>query len=339
MADFIAVAGATVFIGVLAVILGLSLLGLDRFLVARMQARLGPPLRQPFLDTIKLMAKENVCPENAIPWLFHGAPLVAVGSSITILLYLPLVGLPPLLGDRGDVVLILYLLAVPSLAMVVGGFASGSPYATIGSQREIVTMISYELPLATTVVAVAWALTQAGVPQPFSMSSISANPIWGHVGPIGVAGFVLLLGATLVVTPAELGKVPFDSPEAETELAGGLLVEYSGRNLAMFFISQGVRGVVVAAFVVGVFFPYNLSPWLGLPPSPVVPIAEKELWPLLVDLAFFFVKIGVVLFFAVSLIRIAMARFRINQVVSIYWKVIGLAGLIGLLLVTLDAGR
>jgi len=171
------------------------------------------------------------------------------------------------------------------------------------------------------------------------MTSIMQHPVWELSGPIGIAGFILLLGAMLVVTPAELGKIPFDSPEAETELAGGLLVEYSGRNLAMFFISQGVRGLVVASLVVGLFFPYNLSQWLELPTSVVVPIAGKELYPFLVDVGFFFVKIGVVMFFAVSLIRIAMARFRINQVVTIYWKVIGLTGLIGLLLVMMDAGR
>ena len=339
MVELIPVAGATVFIGVLAIVLGLSFLGIDRFLVARMQARIGPPLRQPFLDTIKLMAKENLCPENAIPWLFHGAPIAAVASSITILLYIPLIGLQPVLGDRGDVVLVLYLLAVPSLAMVVGGFASGSPYATIGSQREMVTMISYELPLATTVMAFAWKLTQAGVNQPFSLTSISQNPVWEISGPIGIAGFILLLGSTLVVTPAELGKVPFDSPEAETELAGGLLVEYSGRNLAMFFVSQGVRGLVVASLVVALFFPYNLSPIFDLPESVVVPIAQKQLWPLLIDAGFYFAKMATVMFFAVSLIRITMARFRINQVVTIYWKIIGLAGFMGLILVMIDAGR
>lgn len=339
MGELAAVAGATVFIGLLGVVLGLSFLGVDRVLVARMQARIGPPLRQPFLDTLKLMAKENVLPRNAIPWLFHGAPVAAVATTITMLLYLPLVGLPPLLGDGGDAVLLLYLLAVPSLVMVVGGFASGSPYATIGAQREMVTMVSYELPLATTVIALAWKLGELGIAQPFSMTTIADNPIWGSVGPIGMVGALLLLGAMLVVAPAELGKIPFDSPEAETELAGGLLVEYSGRNLAMFFIAQGVRSLVVASLIVALFFPYNLSPAFDLPASVLVPIANKELWPLLIDAGFFFVKLGLVMFFAVSLIRIAMARFRINQVVTIYWKVIGMAGVFGLLLIVLDAGK
>ena len=109
--------------------------------------------------------------------------------------------------------------------------------------------------------------------------------------------------------------------------------------IAMFFVSQGVRGLVVASLVVALFFPYNLAPLLDLPESVVVPIANKQLWPLVIDAAFFFVKMAVVMFFAVSLIRIAMARFRINQVVTIYWKIMGLAGVIGLILVMMDAGH
>ena len=135
------VIGAIV-IAFLGIVIGLVYKGIDRKLAARMQARVGPPIRQPFLDFFKLMIKENIVPENAVPWIFNGAPIMALVSSITILLYLPVGNIPPILSGYGDIVLIIYLLTLPAIGMVVGGFASGSPYANIGAQREMVMMMS-----------------------------------------------------------------------------------------------------------------------------------------------------------------------------------------------------
>ena len=149
------------------------------------------------------------------------------------LVYIPLGGLGtgvPLAGG-GDAILALYLLMLPGLAMVVGGFASGSPYAAVGAQREMVAMVSYEVPLAMTVMTYAWRLAEAGVAEPFSLQTMAAHPIWAETGPFGWVGAAILLGTMLLVLPGELGRIPFDAAEAETELAGGALVEYSGRSL------------------------------------------------------------------------------------------------------------
>jgi formate hydrogenlyase subunit 4 len=306
---------------------GLGILGIDRKLAAHMQARIGPPLRQPFLDFRKLMRKENIIPENAIPWLFNAAPVFALVSSISILLYLPIGGLPPVLGTYGDIILVMYLLTVPALAMVVGGFASGSPYATVGAQREMITMIAYEFPLATVLIALAWRLSVLGIANPFSLSALTAAPVWGMAGPLGLVGAVLLLIVLILVTPGELSRVPFDTPEAETELAGGLMVEYSGRNLAMFYLAQGVKTVAMTSVIVALFFPWGLSGFL--PGGPVVGAV--------VDFIFYIVKVLAVVFVSVSFIRVAMARFRINQVVTMYWVFIGGLGILGLLLLVLDS--
>ncbi|MCU0632467.1 MAG: NADH-quinone oxidoreductase subunit H [Methanolinea sp.] len=306
---------------------GLFLLGVDRKLAAHMQARIGPPIRQPFIDVAKLLQKENIVPANAIPCLFHLAPVIALVSSIVVLFYLPVGSILPVLGVYGDLVLVMYLLAVPALAMVAGGFASGSPYATVGAQREMVTMIAYEFPLAIVVIGVAWRLGAAGLPLPFTLGTIAANPIWTLVGPVGFIGALLLLLVLAVVTPAELSRIPFDTQEAETELAGGLLVEYSGRNLAMFYLAQGVKTLVFAAVIIAIFFPWNLSGLLAMPPWLA--------WP--ADLLFFLVKSILVLFFAVTLVRVGMARFRINQVVSLYWVYLSVIGFLGLILLMADA--
>ena len=318
-------AGA-VLVAAFSIIIGLLLMGFDRIVAARMQARIGPPLTQPFTDVRKLLAKENVVPENAIPWLFNLAPIIALASAITILFYLPIGGFAPVLSGGGDLILVMYLLTLPALALVAGGFASGSPYATVGAQREMVTMIAYEFPLAIVVVAIAWRLAAAGISLPFSLATIEANPVWGLVGPLGAIGLLILLIVLLIVTPAELSRVPFDTPEAETELAGGILVEYSGKNLALFSLTQGVKTVAMASLVVALFFPYRLAAIAGI----------SGFVGAVIDLLFYILLITLVAFISVSVIRVSMARFRINQVVSVYWIYLAIAGLAGLLLVMVD---
>jgi len=310
------------------IIFGLLYKGIDRKLSAHMQGRIGPPIRQPFRDIVKLFTKENIVPENAIPWVFNLAPLVGLAASISILLYLPIGGFDPIAASKGDLILILYLLIIPSLALVIGGFASGSPYATVGAQREMATMIAYEFPLAIIIITMAWLIgTNPQVNAvPFSITTLTQYPVWNLVGIPGMIGLIILLFVLVLVTPAELSKIPFDAPEAETEIAGGLLTEYSGRNLGMFYLTDAVKTVVMATLIVALFFPYNLSPLLGLDNIPAY----------IIDIIFFLVKIFLVILFSVSLIRVAIARLKIDQIVYTYWVWLTLIALVGLILVMWD---
>ncbi len=319
--------GGTVVLAILSIIVGLFLAGIDRRIVAHMQARMGPPLSQPFTDVKKLFAKQSIVPANAIPWLFNLMPIVALASSIAVLLYLPFGSLAPILGDAGDMILVLYLLIVPSLALVIGGFASGSPYATVGAQREMVSMIAYELPLAVSVIIIAWRLMAANIANPFSFTTLMQTSVWDVVGPLGIIGLLILLILFAWITPGELSKIPFDTPEAETELAGGILVEYSGRNLGVFSLAQAVKTVAMIAFGVIILLPWNLSPVFGLTGTGAAAI----------DLVFFFVKVVIVSILSVTVIRTMMARFRITQVVKVYWFVFGGLGIAAIILLMLDA--
>jgi formate hydrogenlyase subunit 4 len=317
----------TIGVAIFGVVFGLLYKGIDRKISAHMQGRIGPPIRQPFRDVRKLFTKENVVPENAIPWIFNFAPLLGLVATISILLYLPVGGFNPILSWSGDLILILYLLIIPSLAMVIGGFSSGSPYATVGAQREMATMMAYEFPLAIIIISIAWKLTQVGAENVFALSTIAASPVWEAVsGPLGIIGFLILLLVLVIVTPAELSKIPFDAPEAETEIAGGLLVEYSGRNLAMFYLTDGVKTVVMASIIVALFFPYNLSPLAG---------AEGYLAHAL-DALFYLLKVFLVVLFSVTLIRVGIARLKIDQIVYTYWIPLTLISLVGLILVMWD---
>jgi len=307
---------------------GMLYRGVDRKLSAHMQGRIGPPIIQPFRDVQKLLMKESIIPDGSIPWLFTAAPFICMIASTLLLLYIPLFGQKALLGSTGDAILVLYLLIVPSLAFVLGGFASSSPYATVGAQREMVIMMSYEFPLAVTIVAIAWRISHATGANPFMLSTIAEYPIWNLVGPLGAIGSLILVFTLIVVTIGEVAKVPFDIAEAETEIAGGLLVEYSGRNLCLFYIADIIKAFAMVSLVVVLFFPYNLSLAIGIG-APILAF--------IIDALFFLFKVFGVMFLSIILIRTAMARFKISQASTIYIVAMTLIALVGLILIWADA--
>ena len=316
----------TIILAVVGAFFGLLYRGIDRKLSAHMQGRVGPPIIQPFRDVQKLLMKENIIPDGAVSWLFTAAPFVCLIVSVVLLLYIPMFGQPAFLGSTGDAILILYLLIIPALALVAGGFASSSPYATVGAQREMVILMSYEFPLAMAIVALAWRIGHATGANPFMLSTIAEYPIWNLVGPMGIIGSLILLFTLLVVTPGEVSKVPFDIAEAETEIAGGVLVEYSGRNLCLFYLADIIKAFAMSALIVALFIPYNLSPIFGLSAAPAV----------VVDVVFFLIKVFAVMFFSIVLVRTAMARFKISQASWIYIIAMTLIALVGLILIWVD---
>jgi len=319
---------------VIGLVLSLSLKGFDRKFAAWLQARVGPPLRQPFYDVFKLMQKENLIPERAVGWAFNGAPIIALAASLVLLLFVPLGPVDgivkdymPVLGGYGDLILIIYLFAIPGLMMAVGGFASGSPLATIGAQREMVMMMSYEFPLAIVVLSLAYRISHfSGVENVFSMETLVLNPGWDHVGVLGVVGMVLLGVVIFLIIPSELSKIPFDAPEAETEIGGGIIAEYSGVNLALFYIADAVKTVAFASLFVALFFPYNISPAWDLTGGGAFAA----------DLLFWVLKVELVYFLGVTVIRVGAARLKIDRLSWLYLVPLSGLALVGALLMYLD---
>jgi formate hydrogenlyase subunit 4 len=282
--------------------------------------------------------KESIIPDGAVSWLFKAAPFICLITSALLLLYIPMFGQKALLGGFGDAplfgdaLLVVYLLILPSLAFAAGGFASSSPYATVGAQREMVLLMSLEFPLAVAVVSLGWRighdttqLTPAA--NPFMFSTIAEYPIWSLVGPLGIIGSLILVFTLLVATSGKSAKVPFDVAEAETEIAGGILVEYSGRNLSLFYLADIIKAFAMSSLVVALFIPYNLSPLVGI--GTPVPAG-------IVDGLFFLVKVFAVMFISVSVIRTAMARFKISQASWVYIIALTLISLVGLILIAVD---
>ncbi|MCK4390816.1 MAG: NADH-quinone oxidoreductase subunit H [Desulfobacterales bacterium] len=310
-------------LGLFAIFCGLLYKGFDRKIAAHMQHRVGPPIIQPFLDVSKFMIKDTVQPERALSWLYNSAPIICLASVITLLLYLPFGNLAftPVLSGQGDVILVLYLLPIPALAMILGGFASSSPIATVGAQRKMITMMSYEFPLVVVIISIAWKLNQLYPGHSvFSLAFIYSHPLWGEMGLLGNIGMLLLLLSLILVTPGQLGTVPFDVCEASPEIAEGLVTEYSGRNFALFYLSDAVKTVAIGTLTIVLFFPYDICPVIGLDGPAAFAL----------DFLFFLVKLFLIVILTVTLPRTATARLKISQVLMSYWGITTGIALLGL---------
>ncbi|KPU63276.1 CO-induced hydrogenase subunit K [Thermococcus sp. EP1] len=298
--------------------------GLDRKLVARMQRRMGPPLLQPFYDFLKLVSKEAIIPRDSNK-LFEIAPVLALAASISLLAYTPL-GFGPLFATKGDVLVFLYLLALIAFIRVIGGVSSGSPYAQIGAQREIIMLASREVSMMLGLFAILWRLAKLGAERPFSLETLYQYNIWEIGTPLTIVGTLILLIVFIFWLASEIEVGYFNIPEAETEVAEGPMAEYSGRHLALFKLSSALKEFASASLVVAIFFPWGLSGYLGM----------SGIGAIFVDLVFHTIKVFIVLFVSMSVFRAVTGRLRITQAVNLFWSRILPASIIGAILLAMD---
>lgn len=301
----IALFNILIFPGVIFLVL-FSLLAefVDRKLYARLQNRVGPPWYQPLADFIKLLAKEDIVPEEANIHMFKLMPLFSLTSAITSFFYIPLWGINSLYAFNGDVIVVLYLLTIPTLTFFIGGWYSTSLYARIGSVRALTQLFAYEVPLFMGILAAAllantWSLSEMTL-------FYTQHP---HYWVFNIIGFVVSLIALL----GKLEKVPFDIPEAETEIVGGSFTEYNGRLLAFFKLTLDVEMVVGASLLAAVFLPF------GLTTRPII------------GFIFFILKVFFIIAI-ISLLRTLFARLRIDQMIRFCWKYLAPVALLQLLI-------
>jgi len=217
----------------------------DRKITARVQFRKGPPLLQPFYDFFKLLlVKETILPKHGSGFIFLLAPLLALfGATMAgLFILLPLFNIET--GFRGDIIVIFYLLTLPSFSYIIGALASGNPLGAVGASREMKLIISYELTFLLLVAAV---IMKSGLQ--FDLNSVIAAQ---QSGPpfIGSISGVLLFIAGIFCVQAKLALVPFDMPEAEAELASGIYIEYSGPPYAMIRLAKYIMLFILPAFLV-----------------------------------------------------------------------------------------
>jgi NADH-quinone oxidoreductase subunit H len=223
------------------VVLGLIVSWIVRKVSALVQWRVGPPFLQPFYDVIKLTGKETLVPQEAQKTIFMAAPLVGLAGVLllSIILWRTTISQTAFVGD---IIVAIYLMTLPSLALIFGSSASASPHAAVGTSREMKLIMSYELPLVLAFIVV---IIKAG-------GQLSLVAVAQQTPVFSISGMLAFLIALLCVQ-AKLGFVPFDIAEAETELGSGVLMEYSGVLFAIWKIVQAMMLVVLPLFLVMVF--------------------------------------------------------------------------------------
>ena len=292
---------------------GMLLCGIDRKLVAKMQKRVGPPILQPFYDFFKLCGKETIIPASASKTTFLIAPLVGLAALVVIQLFIPVFSFSAFSG-MADVIVILYLLLIPAMSIILGGAASGSPYAGVGLSREMVTIISCELPLVLVLLAVAKTVGSAmGTGLCFSLSDIAAYQAMNG-SLITRISMLPAAVAMLLVIPGETGNHPFDAAEAETEICEGLLAEYSGAPLGVFKLSHAIKMLTLTSLFVTLF--------LGGLGTGIVAL----------DAIILFLLCVVLTAVSISFVHAITARLKIEQIFKFYWTLVSGLALISLVL-------
>ncbi len=276
----------------------------DRKLHARLQNRVGPPWFQPLADFIKLLAKEDFVPEDANATMFRVTPVFALACAVSAFLFIPLWDQKALFSFNGDVIVVLYLLTLPTLAFFIGGWYSTSLFARIGSVRAITQLFAYEIPLFMGI------LSSALLADTWSLYGIT---IFYNNKPLFWLFNIIGFSISLIALMGKLEKVPFDMPEAETEIVAGCFTEYSGRLLALFRLTLNIEMVAGAALLAAVFLPVGLG---------------------LNQVLRFAIFIIEVLFIVglISLLRTIFARLRIDQMIRFCWKYMVPLGIFQLLI-------
>jgi NADH-quinone oxidoreductase subunit H len=237
-------------------VVGLLATWVDRKVTARLQYRVGPPWFQPFADIAKLLGKETIVPEGAAKYTFLGAPLVGLAGVILVGTILWLTSLTPEQTFIGDLIVVMYLLTLPSLAVIIGGSASRNPLAAIGASREMKLILSYELPFILAAATVVYRTRALQLGSIVSWQAAQGPLLWSWSG-------LLAFAAALLVVQAKLGAVPFDIPEAEQEIAAGAIIEYSGPALAVLRLTRAMLYFILPMFL-AVMFLGGIDVWFPL---------------------------------------------------------------------------
>jgi NADH-quinone oxidoreductase subunit H len=291
----------------------------DRKIYARLQNRMGPThtgrwgILQPVADFLKLMAKEDIVPERADKALFHLLPVVGIAAVSTAMVLLPLWQLNPAQSSpnsfSGDIIVMLYILTLPTLIFFLAAWSSTSFFSTIGGARVLTMLFGYEVPLflavlGPAILAGSWRLAEIA-------AFFQDRPLFLFVNVIGFFVAVICL-------QAKLERTPFDIPHAETEIVGGTFTEYSGKKLALFRLMTDVEMVAGSGLLAAVFLG-------GFPGGLVLGLVNFILKTLFV-------------IFLLSVIRALTSRIRIDQVISFAWRYLAPLAVLQLLITILVKG-
>lgn len=332
-------------VGVFVVLVVMTLFAIvfERKVVARMQQRVGPNrvgprgYLQSLADGLKLAFKEDIMPALADKPVYFLAPVIAAIPAFLAFSVIPMGPTVSIFGERTPlqltdapigVLIVLACSAMGIYGIVLAGWASGSTYPLLGSLRSAAQMVSYEIAMGLSIVAV---FLYAGSMSTSEIVAAQAdgNQVsffgWEFTGP---SWYIVLLPVSFVVyaiaVVGETNRAPFDLPEAESELVGGFHTEYSSLKFALFFLAEYINMVTVSALAATLFLggwraPWPLSLWEG---------ANSGWWPML----WFFLKVVAALFVFIWL-RGTLPRLRYDQFMAFGWKVLVPTALLWILVV------
>ena len=316
---------------VIMVVMTLLTIWAERRIVGRMQMRIGPNRVGPFgllqslMDGVKLALKEEIIPKGVHFAVYAIAPVIAVTAAFLTFAVIPFGPEVSILGHVTPLQLtdfpasVLYVLAVASVGIygiVLAGWSSGSIYPLLGGLRSSAQMISYEIAMGLSFVAVFL------YAQSMSTSQIVAaqEPMWY---------IVLLLPSFVIYTTAMVGetnRAPFDLPEAEGELVAGFHTEYSSLKFALFFLAEYINMVTVSALATTLFLGGWRAPW----PISLWDQANVGWWPMI----WFFGKVFAFIFVFIWL-RGTLPRLRYDQFMKFGWKVLIPVSIVWILIVAI----
>jgi len=329
-----------IFISLIKVVIGLAILltgvaysvWLERKVVGRIQNRWGPTrvgpfgLLQPIADGAKLLFKEDLLPPQVYKPLYIAAPMIAITCAVASISVIPIGNSITVFGvttplEITDVNIgLLIILGITSLGVygvALSGWSSNSKYSLLGGLRASAQMVSYEIALGLSLVGV---LIMAGS---FSLRDIvdaQAGHFWGFIPRWNIftgqlVGFFLYLTAAY----AETNRIPFDLPEAETELVAGYHTEYSAMKFAMFFMAEYANMITVSCVATLLF----LGGWHG-------PVFGPPILQAILPVFWFLAKVFVFMLVYIW-VRGTLPRFRYDQLMAFGWKVLLPAAIVNLI--------
>jgi hydrogenase-4 component C len=270
--------------------------GFARVMRAKMHSRTGPPLMQNYRDITKLMTRQEVVSDQA-GWIFRVMPYLSMACMVLAAMLIPVLTTASPLEAAGDLILIIYLFALPRFFFAVAGLESGSTLAGVGARRELLISALVE-PILLMVIFVMALL--AGTT---NLGRISTEVATGAF-PYSLA-YLLGMAAFAFAAYVEMGKLPFDLGEAEQEVQEGPLAEYSGRSLAILKWSIYLKQLVLAALFVALFIPFGA-------------MASLSIIGFAIALVVFPLK-AVLWYFIAGVLENAMARNRFMSAPAIVW--------------------
>ncbi len=279
---------------------GMLLSWVDRFVSARVQMRKGPPIFQPWADLLKLSIKQTIVPAGAHRATFLLAPLLGLAGMCLVGALLFYVNYQPDGSFIGDILVLIYLFALPPLGVLLGASASRNPLAAVGASREMTLYLGYEFPFVLALLVPVIKANGALRLGEMVRVQLEQGPFLYSISGVLAAVIILL------VIQAKLGLVPFDMAEAEQEIMGGVFVEYSGVTLAAFRITRAMMLLLLPVFLVTVL-------WGGV----------RDWWAVLKILA---VVVPVIL------VKNTNPRLRVDQALRFFWFVLGAVGIAAVIL-------